>query len=41
MGELAEVGTRVVGRLGVKRGGDEVDEFDESEENEVERWRRC
>lgn len=42
MGELDEAAMRVLGRLfGVRRGGDEVGELDESEENDMERSRRC
>lgn len=38
MGELDEAAMRVLDKLfGVRRGGDEVDELDESEENDVER----
>ena len=38
IGELDEAEMRVLGGLfGVRRGGDEVDELDESEENDVER----
>ena len=38
IGELDEAEMRVLGGLfGVRRGGEEVDELDESEENDVER----
>lgn len=41
MGEVDDGGKRVLGKFGVTRGGEEVGEFVESEENDMERWRRC